>query len=229
MMAKTSGQRSPNATGVAGEAAPPDRLVVSRRWLLIAAGWAGALVLTVPSLRRARAQSGPAAFLQDLGDRAVAMLSDPALPATTRTEKFRSLMRESFDLPAIGRFILGRYWQRASEAQQEAFLETFQQVMSARFAPYFAESSKDSFSILGAAGGVGDRQVVRSRIRLEGGQLADVDWHLVERDGHFKIVDVVTEGVSMGITLRSEYGSVLSTHGGDIEALIKLLRQKVAA
>lgn len=189
---------------------------------------AGALLLASPPLRRARGQSGPAAFMQDLGEQAVAMLSDPSLAEASRTAKFRDLMSESFDLPTIGRFILGRYWRQAGEAQQAAFLDTFQRVMAARFAPYFAGSSKDRFKILGAAP-AGDRTTVRSKIRLEGGQLADVDWHLVERDGHYRIVDVVTEGVSMGLTLRSEYGSVLASHGGDIEALIKLLRQKLNA
>ncbi|MGF1611424.1 MAG: phospholipid-binding protein MlaC [Kiloniellales bacterium] len=231
MMAETSGQRCRNTADAIGTTTLPGGPTVSRRRLLVASGLlAGTLVAAVLPLRRARGQSGPGAFLQELGERAVAMLSDPALPDPSRAEKFQALMNESFDLPTIGRFILGRYWRQASEAQQAEFLETFKRVMAARFAPYFTGTSKDSFNILGpAAGAGGDRQAIRSKIRLEGGQIADVDWHLVERDGSFKIVDVVTEGVSMGLTLRSEYGSVLSRHGGDIDALIDLLRQKVNA
>jgi phospholipid transport system substrate-binding protein len=213
-----------------GEAILPPWPAVSRRHLF-AAGVLAVGVLLLPAPRRpALGGSSGVAFLQDLGDRAVAMLSDPALPESSRTENFRALMSESFNMPAIGRFILGRYWRQASDPQKAEFLETFQRVMAARFAPYFAGSSQDSFTIVGPVDGAGDnRQAVRSKIRLTDGQLAQVDWHLAKHDGGFRIVDVVTEGVSMGITLRSEYGSVLSRNSGDIEALIQLLQERTGA
>ncbi len=37
------------------------------------------------------------------------------------------------------------------------------------------------------------------------------------------------EGVSIAITLRSEYSSFIRQHGGDVGALTESLRQRVAA
>ena len=59
------------------------------------------------------------------------------------------------------------------------------------------------------------------------GTTSDVLWRLGEREETFKILDVVVEGVSMAISLRSEYGSVLKQHGGDLDRLIALLRGKL--
>src|SRR3546814_1505807 len=36
---------------------------------------------------------------------------------------FRQLFNENFDVPAIGRFVIGRYWRAASPADQKAFLK----------------------------------------------------------------------------------------------------------
>ena len=167
--------------------------------------------------------------MEDLGARAVSMLGDPALDDALRQDNFRKLLEEGFDLPAVARFILGRFWKNASESQRTAFIEVFQQVMAARFAPFFSGASADSFEIKGAAPDA-EKQglfIVNSIVMLVSGRPAEVNWRVVEKDGGYRIIDVVTEGVSMGITLRSEYGSVIKQSGGDIDPLIEQLRTKV--
>jgi phospholipid transport system substrate-binding protein len=39
-------------------------------------------------------------------------------------------------------------------------------------------------------------------------------------------VDVVVEGISMGITQRDEFASVIRNHGGKVEGLLAALRKK---
>lgn len=177
----------------------------------------------------AASEAPPVQFLQNLGDQAVTMLSNPSLSEAERESKFRTLMNEGFDMTAIARFILGRYWRTATEEQRTNFTKVFEEVMAARFAPFFSGSSQQSFDVVGVVKDAGkpDSPVVRSKIRLNDGKLAQVDWRLNENDSKYRIIDVVTEGVSMGITLRSEYGSVLSRSGGNVDSLIEALRSKV--
>ncbi len=42
----------------------------------------------------------------------------------------------------------------------------------------------------------------------------------------WKIIDVVVEGISMAVTRRSEFSSVTGSHGGRIEGLLEVLRNK---
>ena len=76
-----------------------------------------------------------------------AKLTDPALSQVDKEQNFRGLFREGFDLPAISRFVLGRYWRRADTAQRDAFLEAFEELHMRRFLPMFAEFSEKSISI----------------------------------------------------------------------------------
>ena len=59
------------------------------------------------------------------------------------------------------------------------------------------------------------------------GREVKADWRLLERNGRYKVFDVVVEGVSMAITLRSEYASVIKQQGG-LPGLVVLLRDKLA-
>lgn len=204
----------------------------TRRRLLLGAAaltLAGGLLNGRPHAAAAAKQPGPAGFMEDLGARAVSMLGDPALDDALRQDNFRKLLKEGFDLPAIARFILGRFWKGASESQRTTFIDVFQRVMAARFAPFFTGASAESFEIKGATEDAEKPGLftVNSNVKLDGGRFAEVNWRVVEKDGAYRIVDVVTEGVSMGITLRSEYGAVIGQSGGNIDPLIEQLRAKV--
>jgi len=56
-----------------------------------------------------------------------------------------------------------------------------------------------------------------------------IDWRVRLMDGNWKIVDVAIEGISMVVTQRSEFASVLRTSGGDVTPLVEDLRDKWTA
>lgn len=184
------------------------------------------LLLCAPSLAQA---AGAGNFLTELTDRAVAQLTEPGLAEAERKLRFRNLLKEAFDLPVIGRFVLGRYWRRADEAQRNDFLDAFEDMMLHRFLPLFSEFSSDKFNV-GASRPYKsnpDFVSVESKLRRENGEPIRVNWRVRKHGDSYKIVDIVAEGVSIAVTLRSEYVSVLKRNGGDVDALTQVLRELV--
>ena len=52
-------------------------------------------------------------------------------------------------------------------------------------------------------------------------------WRVREKKtGEHKIIDVAVEGVSMSITHRTEFSSLIQRNGGKVEALLNALRNK---
>lgn len=198
------------------------RVVLGLAAVFLAAG------LSLPV--RAGAVEGPGKFLVELTERAISQLTEPGLADDEQERRFHRLLNEGFDLPEIGRFVLGRYWRGASEAQRSGFLTVFEDLMVHRFLPLFAEFSVERFEI-GASKPFKNNpnfiSVASRLLRLEGEPIK-IAWRMRERDGDYKIVDIVAEGVSMAVTLRSEYVSVLKRNRGDISALIDTLRAKIA-
>ena len=70
-------------------------------------------------------------------------------------------------------------------------------------------------------------RLVQSRIaQPNGAPPLKVDWRVGKSAKGYKINDVVVEGVSMAVTQRQEFASVIQRNGGQIDALLKLLREK---
>src|SRR3546814_13185308 len=58
-------------------------------------------------------------FLADLQEKAASRLADASVSTEEKEHHFRQLFNENFDVPAIGRFVIGRYWRAASPARSE--------------------------------------------------------------------------------------------------------------
>lgn len=205
---------------------------LNRRALLgwVLGGAAGAVALAwAPAPSRAGIADEAGAFLISLTDQAIADLADDTIPVADRKQRFRRLFRDTFDIPAIGRFVLGRYWRSADKSARAEFLMVFEDVMVERFAPQFAGYAGTKFKI-GAIREVKDSNqiMVSSTIAPPSSEVVQVNWRLRYRDDRFKVLDVVAQGVSMALTLRSEYSSVLKSSGGRIDELIALLRERTA-
>ena len=196
---------------------------MTRRFLL------STLLLLIASTSTAFAPNAIAAdasvFMNELWTRAVEVLSKDA-PPTERLARFRRLFQADFDGPGIARFVLGRYWHSASEQEQHEFLELFEDyvvfVYGTRLSSFNGERLKVRGSRTDESG-----VIVSTDLVSQGGDAPiKVDWRLVTDNGAFKINDVVIEGISMMVTQRSEFASVIQRHGGQVGGLLALMREK---
>ena len=56
-----------------------------------------------------------------------------------------------------------------------------------------------------------------------------LEWGLHRAGNGWKIIDVVVEGISLAVTCRSEVSTVIGSHGGRVDGLLKVLRKKTAS
>ncbi len=195
-----------------------------RRGAVVGALLATVLLLALPVTAKAQ---DARAFVGTLGQQAIQVLGPSVAPAV-RVARFRELFHNDFDVPGIGRFVLGRYWRIATPQEQQQFLDLFQEYIVRAYSARLGEYGGEPFRVTGARPN-GDETVVASQILRPGGSPTEVDWYLTGAPGHYKITDVYVAGVSMKVTQRDEFGSVIQRNGGRIGALIALLQQKLAA
>jgi phospholipid transport system substrate-binding protein len=195
---------------------------------LAVASFGIALLAASPGGSRADDADAAAAFLASLTDRAIEQLTDPSLPVMERERRFRGLFRANFDIPAIGRFVLGRYWRKARPEVRKDFLSAFEEIMAQGFTSRFAGYADTKFEVVSvqALNRTGQFKV-RSRIAPTENEVYLVGWLVEHKNGRFRVLDVVAEGVSMAITLRSEYASVIRRSGGRVEGLVAQLHEHI--
>jgi phospholipid transport system substrate-binding protein len=193
------------------------RLFLMAGLILVAGSSGGALP--------AAAAADPAAVISNLGSQALEVLGKGTPPAQ-RVARFRELLREDFDVPGIARFVLGRYWNVATEEQRAEYVRLFEQYVAMAYATRLAEYAGETFRVVGsrpdAEGAIVQSQILRS----DGEAPIKVDWRLVGRNGAYKIADVSVDGISMAVTQRSEFASVIQHNGGQVQGLIAMLREK---
>lgn len=175
----------------------------------------------------AAAAADPVALINDLGNRAIAVLGKNASPSQ-REARFRELFNEDFDVPVIARFVLGRYWRLATPEQRREFVRLFNEYTVLAYSNRFAEYSGETLKVTGSRPD-GEGSVVMSEIVRSNGAPAKVDWRLSRTDGTYKITDVIVDGISMAVTQRSEFASVIQRHGGQVQGLLTLLQQKITS
>jgi len=175
----------------------------------------------------AGASADPAQFIKSMGEKAINELTSPNVTEAQRQERFRQLFTENFDVPAIGKFVLGRYWRTASDAERAEFLKLFEDFIVKSYAVRFADYAGESFDVQNATSGADGASIVHSRINRRGAETIRVDWRVQQNQDKLAITDIIVEGVSMAVTQRSEFASVIQSRGG-VAGLLDALRAKNA-
>ncbi|MEQ8709134.1 MAG: ABC transporter substrate-binding protein [Rhodospirillales bacterium] len=172
------------------------------------------------------AAASPEQFIDNLARQAIAVTSQN-LPQPQKIEQFRTLLNQNFNVQGIGQFVLGRYWRAATDAERAEYLRLFEDYIvhsyAKRFDAYQGEQLKVSGSRQDPASG---SVMVGSVLQAPGGgEPVRIDWQVQPAGSSYQVVDVVVEGVSMGVTQRSEFASVIRRGGGKVETIIAALKK----
>lgn len=174
----------------------------------------------------AAASADPAGFVKDMATRAIGVLKDTAGgDARKREAEFRSIFRDNFDIPEIGKFVLGIHWRNASAEQRSEYLKEFETYVVRTYAERLSEYSGEQLEV-GRVQSQGDKNFVDSVIRRpNGAPPIRIVWEIEKAGGRYKVVDLKIENVSMSQTQRSDFSSFISQNGGKVDALIARLKQ----
>src|SRR5262249_19911183 len=183
-------------------------------------------VIAVAQPAAATGEASPAAFafIQELGNDAVNGLTDPAIPRSEREARFRRLLIDRFDMAAISKFVLGRYWRSANEAQRAEFQRLLVDFIVGSYSVRFSEYLGEGVKVTGSNAEDDGTILVRSKIDMASSEDIRLDWRLRSADGKFAIVDIIVEGVSMDVTQRSRFASTIQDRG--VNGLLEALRTK---
>jgi phospholipid transport system substrate-binding protein len=166
--------------------------------------------------------------MNQLWSRAVELLNNKTDP-TIRQARFRQLFHDDFDGVGIARFVLGRYWRSAAADEQQEFVKLFEDYVAFVYTARLANFGGETFKTRGSRSD-GDGVIVSTDVISPGSTSPlRIDWRLVNDNGRYKINDVIVEGVSMAVTQRSEFASIIQRNGGQLRGLIAMMREKTAS
>ncbi|MCE2473985.1 MAG: ABC transporter substrate-binding protein [Alphaproteobacteria bacterium] len=182
----------------------------------------GAFVLAC-SVAGTAAEHPAALSLSNLVADVTALTAVPEERRADRTEAVRRILHEYFNLPLIGRAVLGRHWRSITDAQKDAYQHAFEEHTVQLVDGQLERISGGSLAVLRTVSRNDRETFVYTRFQRDGEGPLEVRWRFRNRkeDGAPRIVDVAVEGVSLFATKRQEFAAIVEAAGIDglVEAL----------
>ena len=188
----------------------------------------GVAVIALSFMRPSAALAETASeFVTTIGNSVIEGLADQSLSSDARVRRVHNILTEGFDLPLISRFVLGVHWRRATAEQRAEYGVLFEQYLVNTYASLLGQYGGETFQIKGErVDGNNKDTIVSSEIIQKRGPVIKVDWRVRGSAGAYKVVDIIFEGISLVITQRDEFASVIRREGVGIEGLLAKLRDR---
>ena len=100
---------------------------------------------------------GPRQFIESLGEETIGAITRENISEEARFGEFERLFRMAFDIDAISRFVLGRYWRRATKEQQREYQSLFADSSSTPMPAGFRQYSGETLAVNGEREASGTR------------------------------------------------------------------------
>lgn len=130
-----------------------------------------------------------------------------------------------FDFESMSKWVLGKNWRQANDAQREQFTNEFKTLLVRTYARALLEYSEQEVKYLAEESSPKSNLViVRTEITQSGSSSIPISYRMHISDGSWKVVDVAIDGVSLVSTYRGEFKSHIRKNG--IDNLIAKLAER---
>lgn len=202
--------------------------MTKQRLAILAVGLGFGILFSPLIASSAHAYKDPADFVRQFGARATKISGDSDLSAEMKRQAYREVLRTHFDLDRISDVVLGRHRRTATAGERATFRRLFDVYLIATNARRLEGFAGQRFQVSGARDKGPNGIFVASQIARPQGAPLRLVWRLVPAGESWQVIDVSIEGVSMLVTLRSEFSAVIRQSGGRIDGLIERLRTVIA-
>jgi phospholipid transport system substrate-binding protein len=190
-------------------------------WVLV-----GSLLLVGHAIR---AEAGePLDKIRVTVDDVMDIIANKNLDEQQRRTQIRQAVLKRFGFDEMAQRSLGQHWRTLTPQQRQEFVELFTDLLERSYinrienykaGPQGVRYPKEDIT--------GDQAVVHTEIMVERDpQPATVDYHLLHKDGDWKVYDIVIEGVSLVNNYRTQFNTIMlkDSYAG----LVKQMRTKLA-
>jgi phospholipid transport system substrate-binding protein len=132
-----------------------------------------------------------------------------------RIKHLQPVVDASFDVPLITQTVMRRHWSELSEAQRNQLIAAFRETTVVTYASQFNSFGGEVFTTQDTQALPNGDQMVHARLQPGGGDSVAFDYILRGKDGNYRIINVIADGVS-DLALRStQYTRLFEQKGFD--------------
>ncbi|MAP96182.1 MAG: toluene tolerance protein [Ponticaulis sp.] len=174
------------------------------------------------------ADAATESYVAKNANEALVALNDPQLTSTERRAEFQNLMNQFTDMDRVSRFVLGKYANRFSESEMNAYNAAYRRYALATYEAQLDQYRGEEIVVTGSVDRSENDSIVETVIKRPSGDLP-VKWRVMKVDpdasAPYQVVDVALEldGNLLWLALeqRAQFLSLLDRTNGRADALIE--------
>ena len=126
------------------------------------------------------------------------------------------------DFRYIGASVMGRYFGNATPQQRSRFVETFRKTLIDTYAKGLVTFDYREIRVLDnqQASRYEDQASVAMEVVANDGTVYPVSYSLRLDDGQWKVVNVIVNGINLGLTFRNQFDQAMRDQDRDYDAVI---------
>src|SRR6185369_4136948 len=140
---------------------------------------------------------GPREVVKKTADDVVAVLADKSLSSPDKRTRIETIVYAQVDFDTLSKLVLARHWGTLTAEQKDQFMQEFRRHLSVTYGRNLDSYKNERVQITGDRKEARDDWTVHSKIVRGGPDDIAVDYRLRNRDGQWRIIDVIVEGVSL--------------------------------
>jgi len=183
------------------------------------------LLMAVP-LMASQPEQNPEQMIRDSIDELMTRIEGREDYFADNLDELKAIVDESLeevaDFRYIGASVMGRYFGNATPQQRSRFVDTFRNTLIDTYAKGLVTFDYREIRVLDnqQTSRYEDQASVAMEVVANDGSVYPVSYSLRLSDGQWKVVNVIVNGINLGLTFRNQFDQAMRDHNRDYDAVI---------
>ena len=191
---------------------------------------AGLLLLVVSMVVlpvQAQQAESPEALIRDSVDALMSQIEGRKDYFAQHPDELASVVEDNLtevaDMRYIGASVMGRYFGNATPRQRSRFVETFRQTLIDTYSRGLVTFDYREIRVLDDQEGsrYEDQASVGMEVVGTDGTVYPISYTMRLDEGSWKVVNVIVNGINLGLTFRNQFDQAMRQHNRDYDAVIE--------
>ena len=168
----------------------------------------------------------PIDFIKDVTSEASLILVNN-ISKDTKIKKLKELAEENVDIKGVGYYSLGKIRKTLSKSQLAEYENLFREYFLKSFSSRLSEYSDPKINVL-SQDKISEKYTIVSSVLVakEDRPEVKIDWRVYTKNPEKPLIrDLIIEGLSLARTQKEEFGSIINSGDGNVEALFVNLKK----
>ncbi len=185
-----------------------------------------ALAMALPFQAQAQSQS-PEAMIRENVDSLMGEIEGKRDYYSSNIDELEALVNESLDDVAdfryIGASVMGSYFRNATPEQRSRFADVFRQTLIDTYTRGLVTFDYQDLRVLDTQRSqrYDDQASVDMEVVASNGQVYPVSYSLRLADNQWRVVNVIVNGINLGLTFRNQFDQAMRQNNRDYDAVIR--------